>query len=216
MEFFVAVVIVLVVLIYFMVIVLRSVVSEVNPKVNGYFLKHLEDFDEQYEDKFTRIKEMNEKEEKLSRTLRSLEREMESYKVSPFYVPRPIPRDIYIPTARYIDNDFFLEYKITKDKLMSIDKQQVVYNVMDKVPYTGNIERYRVACDVIDCLDFDSMYNLCSVPADSQLEVLREALVDEKEELLNEYVESLDSSEEFDSLWILLRKFRRWKILMCM
>ena len=200
MEFFVAVVIVLVVLIYFMVIVLRSVVSEVNQKVNGYFLKHLEDFDEQYEDKFTRIKEMNEKEEKLSRTLRSLEREMESYKVSPFYVPRPIPRDIYIPTARYIDNDFFLEYKITKDKLMSIDKQQVVYNVMDKVPYTGNIERYRVACDVIECLDFDSMYNLCSVPAESQLEVLREALVDEKEELLNEYVESLESFEEFDSL----------------
>ena len=42
MEFFVAVVIVLVVLIYFMVIVLRSVVGEVNQKVNGYFLKHLE------------------------------------------------------------------------------------------------------------------------------------------------------------------------------
>ena len=70
MEFFVAVVIVLVVLIYFMVIVLRSVVSEVNQKVNGYFLKHLEDFDEQYEDKFTRIKEMNEKEEKLSSIVR--------------------------------------------------------------------------------------------------------------------------------------------------
>ena len=61
MEFFVAVVIVLVVLIYFMVIVLRSVVGEVNQKVNGYFLKHLEEYDDQFEEKFTRMKEMNEK-----------------------------------------------------------------------------------------------------------------------------------------------------------
>ena len=44
MKFFVAVVIVLLLLIYFMVVVLRSVVSEVNQKVNGYFLKHLENY----------------------------------------------------------------------------------------------------------------------------------------------------------------------------
>lgn len=200
MEFFVAVVIVLLVLIYFMVIVLRSVVSEVNQKVNGYFLKHLENYDEQFENKFTQMKEMNEKEEKMSRTLRSLERELEAYKVSPFYVPRPIPRDIYIPTARYIDNDFFVEYKVTKDKLMSIDKQQVIYNVMDKVPYTGDIDRYNLACEIISDLDFEGMYNLCSVSSSEQMDILKEALTDEKGEMLSQYIDTLDEESQFDSL----------------
>jgi hypothetical protein len=200
MEFFVAVVIVLLVLIYFMVIVLRSVVSEVNQKVNGYFLKHLENYDEQFENKFTQMKEMNEKEEKMSRTLRSLERELEAYKVSPFYVPRPIPRDIYIPTARYIDNDFFVEYKVTKDKLMSIDKQQVIYNVMDKVPYTGDIDRYNLACEIISDLDFEGMYNLCSVSSSEQMDILKEALTDEKGEMLLQYIDTLDEESQFDSL----------------
>ena len=45
MGFFVAVVIVLLVLIYFMFVVLRSIVAEVNQKVNGYFLKHLEEYE---------------------------------------------------------------------------------------------------------------------------------------------------------------------------
>ena len=200
MKFFVAVVIVLLLLIYFMVVVLRSVVSEVNQKVNGYFLKHLEEYDDHYSSKLANIKEMNAKEEKLSRTLRSLEREVESYRVSPFYVPRPVPRDIYIPTARYIDNDFFVEYKVAKDKLMSIDKQQVIYNVLERVPYTGNMPRYKLACDIIEDLNFDVRYNLCSVPAAEQLEVLSEAMTGDKKEVLDSFVETLDVDEAFDSM----------------
>ena len=200
MEFFVAVVIVLVVLIYFMVIVLRSVVSEVNQKVNKHFLKQLEDYDELYATKFLELKKMNEKEEKMSRTLRSLEREMDAYRVSPFYAPRPIPRDIYIPTARYIDNDFFVEYKVAKDKLMSIDKQYVIYNVMDKVPYTGNIDRYNLACDIMSDLEFNVLYGLCSVSSEEQISILREVFTEDKLELLNQYIETLEKPEDFDSV----------------
>ena len=200
MGFFVAVVIVLLVLIYFMFVVLRSIVAEVNQKVNGYFLKHLEEYDEQFASKLASIKEMNVKEERLARTIRSLEREKESYSVSPFYVPRPIPRDIYIPTARYIDNDFFVEYKIAKDKLMSINKQEVIYNVIDRVPYTGNLPRYELACDILSDLNFDVRYNLCSVPADQQLEVLKEAMTGDKAAVLDEFVDSLEVDEAFDSI----------------
>ena len=200
MEFFVAVVIVLLVLIYFMVAVLRSVVSEVNQKVNEYFLKHLEEYDEQYSSKLSNIKKMNAKEETLSRTLRSLEREMESYRVSPFYVPRPVPRDIYIPTARYIDNDFFVEYKVVKDKLMSIDKQEVIYNVIEKVPYTGNLSRYKLACDIMEDMNFDVLYNLCSVSATDQIEVLSEAFTGDKKDVLEQFVNTLEIDETFDSM----------------
>ena len=200
MGFFISVVIVLLVLIYFMVVVLRSVVAEVNHKVNAYFLKNLEEYDAQFASKLSHMKQLNAKEEKMSRTLRSLEREMESYRVSPFYVPRPVVRDIYIPTARYIDNDFFVEYKIAKDKLMSIDKQQVIYNVIEKVPYTGNLDRYKLACDILEDMHFEVLYNLCSISAEQQLEILDYALVGKKREILEEFLATLEVLEVFDSL----------------
>ena len=168
MEFFVAVVIVLLVLIYFMVVVLRSVVSEVNQKVNGYFLKHLEEYDDHYSSKLAHIKEMNAKEEKLSRTLRSLEREMEAYRVSPFYVPRPVPRDIYIPTARYIDNDFFVEYKVAKDKFknksgFTVGNAQKFLNMLMKDLYACLKQTPNLLCG------YEDYFRYCHMPLDSYI-----------------------------------------------
>ena len=137
MGIFIAVIVVLLVLIYFMTIMLRSVVSESNQKVNGYFLKNLEMYDERYKDKVKSLSKINVEYEDVARELKNMKNEMISYKTSPFYAPRPVPRDIYIPTARYIDNDFFEEYKIAKDKLMSINKQEVIDNVMEKVPFNN-------------------------------------------------------------------------------
>ena len=107
MGIFIAVIVVLLVLIYFMTIMLRSVVSESNQKVNGYFLKNLEMYDARYKEKVSSLSKINVEYEDVSRELRNMKNEMISYKTSPFYAPRPVPRDIYIPTARYIDNDFF-------------------------------------------------------------------------------------------------------------
>mgnify|MGYP003446375055 CR=1 FL=1 len=112
MGIFIAVIVVLLVLIYFMTIMLRSVVSESNQKVNGYFLKNLEMYDSRYKEKVSSLSKINVEYEEVSRELRNMKNEMISYKTSPFYAPRPVPRDIYIPTARYIDNDFFEEYKM--------------------------------------------------------------------------------------------------------
>ena len=135
MGIFIAVIVVLLVLIYFMTIMLRSVVSESNQKVNGYFLKNLEMYDERYKDKVKSLSKINVEYEDVARELKNMKNEMISYKTSPFYAPRPVPRDIYIPTARYIDNDFFEEYKIAKDKLMSINKQEVIDNVKKSTVY---------------------------------------------------------------------------------
>ena len=130
MGIFVAAVIVLIVLIYFMIVMLRSVVSEAGHQVNSYFLKNLESYDAQFKEKFKQMNELKEEQETLNREVKSMKSELVSYKTSPFYAPRPLARDVYIPTARYIDNDFFEEYKIAKDKLLSINKQQVINNVM--------------------------------------------------------------------------------------
>lgn len=200
MGIFVAAVIVLIVLIYFMIVMLRSVVSEAGHQVNSYFLKNLESYDAQFKEKFRQMNELKEEQETLNREVKSMKSELVSYKTSPFYAPRPLARDVYIPTARYIDNDFFEEYKIAKDKLLSINKQQVINNVMGKVEYVGDMDRYQTACRIIEKLNFEAVYDLCSVEKEDQLSVLKECLDNQEAALLLEYVGNMQEMEEFDIL----------------
>ena len=200
MGIFIAVIVVLLVLIYFMTIMLRSVVSESNQKVNGYFLKNLEMYDARYKDKVNALRHINVEYEEVSRELRNMKNEMISYKTSPFYAPRPVPRDIFIPTARYIDNDFFEEYKIAKDKLMSINKQEVIDNVIDKVPFTGNLEIYETIQGIMNKLNFDAIYDLCSITREDQLQIIKESLNEKEQELLFKYLGTLEDIDEFEVL----------------
>ena len=197
---YIAVVVVLVVLIYFMIVMLKSVTTEANQKVNSYFIKNLEEYDVIYKTKMSNLNKLNVEYEEVSRELRNMKNEMISHKTSPFYAPRPIPRDIYIPTARYIDNDFFEDYKNAKDKLMSIDKQGLIDNVMNKIPYTGDIDTYNLATGIMDKLNFEAKYNLCSISSMEQLEILGEALDEKEKVLLCEYLEEGIDIEEFDVL----------------
>ena len=200
MGVFIAVIVVLVILIYFMTIMLRSVVSESNQKVNGYFLKNLEMYDTRYKDKVNALRRINVEYEDVSRELRNMRNEMISYKTSPFYAPRPVPRDIFIPTARYIDNDFFEEYKIAKDKLMSINKQEVIDNVIEKVPFTGNVELYETIQGILNKLNFEAIYDLCSSTKEDQLQIIKDSLDDKEQKLLLEYIETLEDIDEFEVL----------------
>ena len=197
---YIAVVVVLVVLIYFMIVMLKSVTTEANQKVNSYFIKNLEEYDAIYKSKMSNLNKLNVEYEEVSRELRNMKNEMISHKTSPFYAPRPIPRDIYIPTARYIDNDFFEDYKNAKDKLMSVDKQGLIDNVMEKVPYTGDIDMYKLTSGIIEKLNFEAKYNLCSISSMEQLEVLSESLEEKELDLLREYINEGVDIEEFDVL----------------
>ena len=197
---YIAVVVVLGVLIYFMMVMLKSVTAEANQKVNSYFMKNLEEYDAIYKSKMSNLNKLNVEYEEVSRELRNMKNEMISHKTSPFYAPRPIPRDIYIPTARYIDNDFFEDYKNAKDKLMSIDKQGLIDNVMNKIPYTGDIDTYKLASGIIKKLNFEAKYDLCSISSEEQLNVLGEALDDKEREVLLEYLDTIEDIFEFDVL----------------
>lgn len=200
MEIFVAVVIVLLVLIYFMVVMLRSVVAEASRRVNDYFLKNLQDYDGRFKERIDTMNKMHEEHEELTRELRSMRGEMISYKTSPFYAPRPLARDVYIPTARYIDNDFFEEYKVAKDKLASIDKQQVIDNVIEKAAFEGDLSLYHTVEGILSKLNFDAMYDLCSIPKEEQMQILRECLEPKEQKFLFGYIEEMEELEEFDIL----------------
>lgn len=200
MGIFVAVSIVLVVLIYFMIVMLRSVTSRANQKVDEYFLGNLQQYDDVTSEKMSSMNKMYGEHKALQREIKSMQNELVSYKTSPFYAPRPLARDIYIPTARYIDNDFFEEYKVAKDKLLSINKQQVINELLGKVNYTGNIERYQVTRRIMEELNFDAMYDLCSLPGQDQYQVLSESFDEDEQTIFTEYTSQLEQPEDFDVL----------------
>ncbi len=197
---YIAVVVVLAVLIYFMIVMLKSVISEANRRVNSYFIRNLEEYDDVYKEKMTNLNRINVEYEETSRELRIMKNEMVSHRTSPFYAPRPIPRDIFIPTARYIDNDFFEEYKIAKDKLMSIDKQDVINNIIEKVPFEGDMKLYKLALGILSKLNFEAKYDLCSSSGEDQLRILSESFNAKEKEILLQYVENIEDFEEFDVL----------------
>lgn len=200
MGIFIAVLVVLAVLIYFMVVILKSVASEANGKVEEYFLHRIKDYDNRFDAKFSDMNEMYVEHELLSRRLKSVKNELVASRVSTFYAPRPIQRDIFIPTARYIDNDFFEEYKITKDKLLGINKQEVIDNVIAKTEYTGDMSKYQAVCSILDKVNFDAMYDLVSVDPDEQLQVMKECLEDKELEMLDSYMEEFTDEDEFEIL----------------
>lgn len=189
MGLFVAVLIVLVVLIYFMLVMIRSVVNEVTHKVDSYFQENLQEYDTNYKEKIARMNQMHKDVEELSAEMRSMQNELLAYKTSPFYAPRPLARDVFIPTARYIDNDFFKEYKTAKDKLQSINKQEVIDNIIERFPYVGNVEKYNTVSGILEKLNFEAIYDLCNAQSKEQYQVLCETLEPEELVILNEFME---------------------------
>ena len=94
---YIAVVVVLVVLIYFMIVMLKSVATEANQKVNSYFIKNLEEYDAIYKTKMSNLNKLNVEYEEVSRELRNMKNEMIFLVIFTF-----LQRDILIMTSSRI------------------------------------------------------------------------------------------------------------------
>lgn len=207
---FIAIFLVLIVMIYFMTVSIQIVVEHSTKKVNTYFAKKLDDYDEDFKSKIERLNELEEEKLALQNNIKLLELDKANLKESRFYKPRPIIRDIYIPTARYIDNEFFEDYKMTKN-LLVIDKEQMIKNVMSKFPYSKDRVRYLVARSILRELNFENLYNLVTLDSISQIEGLvcifgydDNGIEHSKNvpelQMLKEYIETLQEIEDFDIL----------------
>lgn len=199
---FIAIFLVMGVMIYFIAISLRIVIENATKKVNAYFLSKLSEYDEDFEKKIDEMEALEEQKEGLRQEIRILEMDHNSLEASRFYRPRPVMRDTYIPIARYIDNGFFEDYKLAKN-LLVMDKAQIIRDIMDKFPYSGDLERYHTANGILEKLNFEAIYDLSSLAETTQLEVLEEALEKPEELLLKEFIDMSEGMEQFDLLGFL-------------
>jgi len=194
---FIAIFLIMGVMIYFITASLRIVTENANKKVNAYFISKLGEYDKDFKEKMNRLEELQESKEEVEQQIKILKMDYNALNVSRFYKPRPVIRDTYIPVAHYIDNEFFSDYKKAK-RLLVMDKAQIIRTVFEKYPYEGNIERYNLANSIKDKLNYEAMYDLCTLPKLEQLQALNEGLTASEVDLLEEYIKSLLDPDKFD------------------
>lgn len=195
-----AVLAVMVILNLFMAFVIRQIVVITNRQVRQHVTRELESCTAAVDQKMEEIQEMEREKEKLQSEISSLEGVVMSLKTSPFYAPRPIARELFIPTARYIDNTFFDNHKVVSDMMKGVDQKEIVRNIRERYAYTGNRDDYDTACRLLDFLGVDTAYELCTVSPQLQVASLQEALSGQDRKMLDRFLASLGEDEEFDAL----------------
>ena len=199
---FAAIFLVMGVMIYFITVSLRIVTENANKKVNAYFLSKLREYDDDFVEKMNELEALQEQKADLQQKIRMLKMDHNSLEVSRFYKPRPVMRDTFIPMARYIDNGFFEDYKIAKN-LLVMDKEEIIKTIMSKFPYEGDLTRFNSAETIVKKLNFEAIYDLCSLDEKTQLNILNDELNKKEIKLLEEYVTPLTNPKDFDILGFL-------------
>lgn len=180
--------------------VLYSAATVTKRQVSSCFVKELEDYNGYLQEKKQESRELEDKKKELNREITSLEGVVLSLKTSPFYAPRPVSRELFIPTARYIDNEFFDNHKRVNDMMKGVDQDQIIADIRSRHAYTGNREDYDTACRLLEFLEMETSYELCTIPPEEQLKTLSEALKDRELKFLERFLETLGEDEDFDVL----------------
>lgn len=168
-------------------------------QVNACFLRELEAYDGYLDKKGEENLQLAEEKKGLQKEITDMQGIMVSLKTSPFYAPRPVPRDLFVPSARYIDNDFFDNHKLVTDRMRDMDKAEMMGRIREKNPYAGDMERYHAACRILQSLPLNVLYELSTMEGKVQLGILKDSLEGIDRELLEEYVGGLGDAP-FDSL----------------
>jgi len=180
--------------------VLATACAATKRQVDACFVQELEAYDEFLDEKKEEGKRLEAERDEIQDKIRSMEGVMLSLKTSPFYAPRPISRELYVPTARYIDNEFFDNHKLVNDKMKDVDQMGIVREIRRRNRYRGDREEYESADRLLKFLGMETAYELCTIQPEEQVAVLRENLEGREAELLERYLKELSEEQDFDVL----------------
>lgn len=190
--------------------ILRTAVRTTEHQVREHFSRELTVFGDTVEEKQRRSMELDSQISDMKKEADDMKEIIDVLKSSPFYRPHKNKGEKLAPLAHYVDRKFFENYRTAKDLMAVLDKKAIVEEVQRQVSYHGDRARYAQLCDLIDTLNFDTVYQLETVPAEEQLQVLDETLKKEQHELFLEYVKGLEKPLNFSILsfldWLRLQR----------
>ncbi len=190
--------------------ILRTAVRTTEHQVREHFSRELTVFGDTVEEKQRRSMELDSQISDMKKEADDMKEIIDVLKSSPFYRPHKNKGEKLAPLAHYVDRKFFENYRTAKDLMAVLDKKAIVEEVQRQVSYHGDRARYAQLCDLIDTLNFDTVYQLETVSAEEQLQVLDETLKEEQHELFLEYVKGLEKPLNFSVLsfldWLRLQR----------
>ena len=190
--------------------ILRTAVRTTEHQVREHFSRELTVFGDTVEEKQRRSMELDSQISDMKKEADDMKEIIDVLKSSPFYRPHKNKGEKLAPLAHYVDRKFFENYRTAKDLMAVLDKKAIVEEVQRQVSYHGDRARYAQLCDLMDTLNFDTVYQLETVPAEEQLQVLDETLKEEQHELFLEYVKGLEKPLNFSVLsfldWLRLQR----------
>ncbi len=187
--------------------VLRTAAIVTRKQVDRLFVRKLEQYDSFLDQKENRGAEIEEKREALEAKIRELEGVANAMQSSPFYSPKPVKREAFVPIAHYIHSDFFREHRKVLDQIGQIDFQELVQEVSAGLRKTMeqkglDSEKFHTCGRLLENLSLDTVYQLELLENEQQAAILTDVLSElgtAEQELLEEYLEE-NPAERFDTL----------------
>ncbi len=182
--------------------VLRQAAAATRRQVKSNFVAEMEAYSGFLAKKRNESRRIGEEKDALQKEIESLEGVMLSLKTSPFYAPRQVARELFIPTARYIDDEFFDNHKRVTDMLRGMDYQKIVERIASTHMYQGNRDDYETANDLLSLFNMDVSYELCTMEPELQLKLTKRLTTGKGRAMLDRYLLSREEEgeEEFDVL----------------
>ena len=91
-----------------------------------------------------------------------------------------------------------------------MNKKTIIHNVMEQAGYVGNMDKYRAANSIKEKLNFQAVYDLCTLYQTQQIEFLREILENKERELFEEYMSTLQLTGPLAERGFDVLHFMRW------
>jgi len=182
----------------FMILALYSREAERNLKSN--VSDRILIYDDLIEEKQARLESVQNRVDVLEARLKELEETEELRSV-------PTGQMYFTRTTGYCSPDLKKDYRNMREHF-SFDRRALVNDFLKNYKTPDTAGQYAVVNDLCSTLKGDLCYKLLSFESDEQLEVLREALEGEGEELLNRYIEEkgyFDTTDRF-LYWLLCVK----------
>lgn len=180
--------------------ILRTAVQTTERQVREHFVRQLAVYDSEVEEKQKKSLELDAELTDMKKEASDMKEIIDVLKSSPFYQPHKSEGEKLVPLAHYVDKKFFDSYRTAKDLMSILNKEAIIERVQSHVSYKGDLERYRILSSILETLSFDTVYELETVSAAEQLEVLDEGLSAEQHPLFLEYVEELEDPRTFSAL----------------
>lgn len=195
---FIAVLIVVAVMLVFLLMAIRLLASQAKQSLDGYFMKNLEVYEELEENLSLRTRELQgqiDGQEKKLDILQKKQARMEEMTSAVRSRKETAGGDgiLSMVQAVYRDGDFMEDYSYIRSR-MRFSTESIMKNVQGRINFQED-EKTEVCQGILDKFPEDTLYQMITLPAESQKEVLETVLSPMEEAVLEEYLSETDRTE---------------------